>query len=85
VPQSLAYAGFAPVLSYNASTRVFTGGNFWDERATGLVTGSAAADQPEVPLTSPFEMALPDPAARCGALRWRRTAPYSARCGAPSH
>jgi cytochrome c peroxidase len=62
VPQSLAYAGFAPVLSYNASTRVFTGGNFWDERATGLVTGSAAADQPEVPLTSPFEMALPDPA-----------------------
>ncbi len=61
-PQSLAYAGFAPVLTYRAATQDFAGGNFWDSRATGAVTGSAAADQSSVPLTSPFEMALPDPA-----------------------
>jgi len=74
-PQSLAYAGYAPVLSYNTATSTFTGGNFWDERATGLVTGNAASDQPEFALTTPFEMALPDPAC---AVRRVSLAPYSA-------
>jgi cytochrome c peroxidase len=72
-PQSLAYAAYAPVLTYRAKTADFAGGNFWDSRATGLLTGSAAADQAAVPLTSPFEMALPDPA--CAV--WRLSlAPY---------
>ncbi len=61
-PQSLAYAAYAPVLTYRPRTADFAGGNFWDSRATGLLTGNAAADQAAVPLTTPFEMALPDPA-----------------------
>jgi cytochrome c peroxidase len=73
-PQSLAYASFAPVLGYDANTGAFAGGNFWDSRATGLVTGSPSADQAAVPLTSPFEMALPDPAC---AVRRLSLAPYA--------
>jgi cytochrome c peroxidase len=73
-PQSLAYAAFAPVLNFNATSGVFTGGAFWDSRATGLLTGSAAADQAMVPFTTPFEMALPDPAC---AVRRAQLAPYA--------
>jgi cytochrome c peroxidase len=76
--QSLAYAGFAPVLAYNATTGAFSGGNFWDSRATGLVTGTPAADQAATPLTNPFEMALPD--AAC-AVRRVAQAPYGAMFG----
>ncbi len=61
-PQSLAYSGFAPVLRFDTTLDTFVGGNFWDSRATGALTGTPAADQPADPLTSPFEMALPDPA-----------------------
>ncbi len=61
-PQSLAYAAYAPVLTYRPQTADFAGGNFWDSRATGLLTGNPSADQAAVPLTTPFEMALPDPA-----------------------
>jgi cytochrome c peroxidase len=61
-PQPLAYAAFSPVLAYRAQTQDFAGGNFWDSRATGLLTGAAGADQATVPLTTPFEEALPDPA-----------------------
>ena len=73
-PQSLAYAAFAPVLAYRPATQDFAGGNFWDSRATGAVTGSPAADQVAAPLTSPFEMALPDPAC---AVRRLALAPYA--------
>jgi cytochrome c peroxidase len=43
-PQSLAYAGFAPVLTYNDATGLFTGGNFWDERQPRRRPGRRAAD-----------------------------------------
>ncbi len=74
VPQSLAYAAFAPVLTYRAQSRDFAGGNLWDMRATGALTGSPSADQAAVPLTSAFEMALPDPAC---AVRRVTLAPYA--------
>lgn len=61
-PMSYAYAPFAPVLFYRASTGDFVGGNFWDDRATGLVTGNPAADQALGPPLNPVEMANPDPA-----------------------
>jgi cytochrome c peroxidase len=77
-PLPLAYAAFAPVLHYRAQTQDFAGGNFWDSRATGLVTGGASVDQAMVPLTSPFEMALPDVA--CAVWRVGR-APYGALFG----
>jgi cytochrome c peroxidase len=77
-PPSLAYAGFAPVLTYRQATADFAGGTFWDSRATGAITGSAAADQAAEPLTSPFEMAFPDPAC---AVRRISLAPYGAMFG----
>jgi cytochrome c peroxidase len=77
-PQSMAYAAFAPVLSWQAAAQQFVGGNFWDSRATGLITGSPSADQAAVPLTNPFEMALPDPAC---AVRRVALAPYGAVFG----
>lgn len=65
-PLSLAYASFSPALSLVAGPpgkpALFVGGNFWDMRATGLTSGSPAADQAQAPLTNPLEMALPDPA-----------------------
>lgn len=75
VPQSLAYASFAPPLTYRPATQDFAGGNFRDSRATGAMTGSPAADQAEIPFTTPFEMALPDPAC---AVRRVLQAPYGA-------
>ena len=77
-PQSLAYAAFAPALTWQPANQQFAGGNFWDSRATGLITGSPAADQATVPLTTPFEMALPDPAC---AVRRVALAPYGAMFG----
>jgi cytochrome c peroxidase len=61
-PMSYGYAPFAPVQFYRASTGDFVGGNFWDERATGLVTGNPAADQALGPPLNPVEMANPDAA-----------------------
>jgi cytochrome c peroxidase len=61
-PMSYAYAPFAPILSYRASTGDFVGGNFWDQRATGLVTGNPAGDQALGPPLNPLEMANPDAA-----------------------
>jgi cytochrome c peroxidase len=61
-PMSYGYAPFAPVLFYRSSTGDFVGGNFWDERATGLVTGNPAADQALGPPLNPLEMANPDAA-----------------------
>jgi cytochrome c peroxidase len=61
-PMSYAYAPFAPVLFYRPSTGDFVGGNFWDMRATGLVTGNPAGDQALGPPLNPVEMANPDPA-----------------------
>jgi cytochrome c peroxidase len=74
-PPSLAYAGFAPVLTYGTASGDFAGGTFWDSRATGAITGSPAADQAAEPLTIPFEMAFPDPAC---AVRRISLAPYGA-------
>ncbi len=74
-PQSYGYAPFSPVLHYDASTSQFIGGNFWDDRATGLMTGNPAGDQATAPLIDPLEMALPDPA----CVAWRiATGPYKA-------
>jgi cytochrome c peroxidase len=77
-PQSLAYAAFWPVLTWQPASQQFVGGNFWDSRATGLLTDSPSADQAAVPLTTPFEMALPDPAC---AVRRVSLAPYGALFG----
>ena len=66
-PQGYSYAPFAPVLHYDAAVGQFFGGNFWDERATGEITGNPSGDQAMQPLIDPLEMELPDPA--CVAYR----------------
>ncbi len=61
-PNSYGYAPLAPVLNYDAGRGQFVGGNFWDLRATGLITGNPAADHALNPPTDPLEMAMPDQA-----------------------
>ena len=61
-PNSYGYAPFAPVLHYDAGTGQFVGGNFWDLRATGLITGNPSGDQALNPVSDPMEMAMPDQA-----------------------
>ena len=57
-PPSAAYATQSPILSVDRKG-VFTGGNFWDGRATGETLGSPAAEQAQGPFLNPAEQALP--------------------------
>lgn len=60
-PPSAAYATQSPILSVDRKA-VFSGGNFWDGRATGETLGSPAAEQARGPFLNPVEQALPDSA-----------------------
>lgn len=59
-PPSSAYATQSPVLHVDKKG-LFTGGNFWDGRATGERLGSAAAEQALGPFLNPKEQALGSP------------------------
>ena len=59
-PPSAAYATQSPILFNDRGT--WTGGNFWDGRATGLRLGNPAAEQALGPFLNPAEQALPDSA-----------------------
>ena len=63
-PPSSGYATMSPVLAYEMidGEALFSGGNFWDGRATGEKLGSPAADQAQGPFLNPMEQALPDSA-----------------------
>ncbi len=58
-PPSSAYATPSPIL-HTDKKGDFTGGNFWDGRATGEKLGNPAADQAQGPFLSPLEQAAPD-------------------------
>jgi len=77
-PPSSAYATLSPVLERRTrrGETAWSGGNFWDGRATGRKLGSAAADQAQGPFLNPVEQALPD--AACVVYRVSR-ASYSDR------
>jgi len=60
-PPSAAYATPSPILSMD-SDGSWSGGNFWDGRATGEKLGNPAADQAQGPFLNPAEQALPDSA-----------------------
>ena len=60
-PPSSAYATQSPVF-FRDKKGLFTGGNFWDGRATGEELGNPAADQAQGPFLNPKEQALPDSA-----------------------
>jgi len=57
-PQSYAYAPFSGVLHFNVAQQDFSGGNFWDMRATGISLGNPAAEQAQGPPTNQLEHAL---------------------------
>jgi cytochrome c peroxidase len=68
-PPSSAYATPSPIFGFDivghprlGRTAVFSGGNFWDGRATGEKLGNPAADQAQGPFLNPVEQALPDSA-----------------------
>jgi cytochrome c peroxidase len=61
-PQSYGYAPFSPILQYDEAQQQFTGGNFWDMRATGFRLSNPAAEQAQGPPTNPVEMGMPDSA-----------------------
>ena len=58
---------FNPTQSVPGSTAVFTGGNFWDARATGYLLQSPDAQQAQGPPVDTQEMGFPDTA--CIAFR----------------
>ena len=55
-PPTVSYATFAP--DFGQSGGRFSGGNFWDGRATGDILGTPAEDQALAPFFSPVEMNL---------------------------
>jgi cytochrome c peroxidase len=63
-PPSSAYATASPILHcvIAENEALFTGGNFWDGRATGEKLGNPAADQAQSPFLHPLEQALDAPA-----------------------
>ena len=67
-PPSAAYATFAPAFFYDAGQQEFTGGLFWDGRATGAVTGEPAGDQAIGPFLNPVEHNMASPAAVLGII-----------------
>lgn len=62
-PPSAAYASEAAHFAVDPSTLTFSGGTFWDGRATGEVLGSPVADQAQGPFLNPLEQNNPDAAA----------------------
>jgi cytochrome c peroxidase len=53
-PPSSAYGGDSPVMHFDA-TNGWTGGMFWDGRATGLTLGDPLAEQAMGPFLNPLE------------------------------
>lgn len=56
-PPSSAYATTSPIFHLDKKG-LFTGGNFWDGRATGERLGNPAAEQAQGPFLNPLEQAL---------------------------
>ena len=65
-PPSSGYATQSPILHFSRSAGgTFTGGNFWDGRATGEKLGNPAADQAQGPFLNPLEQNNDSPEAVC--------------------
>jgi len=56
---SAAYTGFSPLFSYDPANQLYSGGMFWDGRATGATLQDPLAEQAQGPFLNPVEMALP--------------------------
>jgi cytochrome c peroxidase len=58
-PPSAAYGGSSPILYYDEAKKVWTGGMFWDGRATGWTLGDPLAEQAQGPFLNPLEQNTP--------------------------
>ncbi len=74
-PPSAAYATQSPLFHFDNTDLLFLGGNFWDGRATGDITGSPAADQALMPFLNPVEMNLASAQALCDKVAAASYAP----------
>ena len=70
-PPSAAYATPVPVMEFDGES--FTGGLFWDGRATGLRLGSTAAEQALGPFLADKEQNHPGPASVLAKLKSNRS------------
>ena len=61
-PPTAAYAASADLFALDVASSTFSGGNFWDGRATGEKLGNPAADQAQGPFLNPLEQNNPDAA-----------------------
>jgi len=59
-PPTAAYGGDSPVLYYDEGEGVWTGGMFWDGRATGWTLGDPLAEQAMGPFLNPLEQNNPN-------------------------
>ena len=59
-PPTAAYGGDSPVLNYDEDEEVWTGGMFWDGRATGWTLGDPLAEQAMGPFLNPLEQNNPN-------------------------
>ncbi len=66
-PPSAAYAGDSPIL-HQDEAGVWTGGMFWDGRATGEMLGDPLAEQAQGPFLNPLEQNLADEQALCNKI-----------------
>lgn len=63
-----AYAGYSPVLQQDEAG-AYSGGMFWDGRATGWTLGDPLAEQAQGPPLNPVEMNMPSKEAVVQAVR----------------
>ena len=73
-PPSAAYAAFSPIFHFNQEEGGFVGGNFWDGRASGELSGNPAADQALGPFLNPVEHNNPG---KISVLQQIAHAPYA--------
>jgi cytochrome c peroxidase len=73
-PPSSAYAAFSPTFHFDEQTQQFTGGVFWDGRATGARLGSPVAEQALGPPLNPVEQNMASKQAVCEAVAKSRYA-----------
>lgn len=79
-PPSAAYATQSPLFHLDKHG-TFSGGNFWDGRATGEVLGNPAADQAQGPFLNPNEQALSDSACVVYRVCNANAEDYPVSCG----
>ncbi|MBV8478191.1 MAG: cytochrome C [Acidobacteria bacterium] len=72
-PKSYAYSPYSQVFHLDPGSKLFYGGNFWDQRATAWKLQNPSSQQAEEPPLDPLEMGFPDSA--CAVYRLSK-APY---------